>query len=294
MYMNKQNWQMTDDDEKIKKHCERIILFVIGGLLMFGLFGCSNNPNAKNKELISYAYSSGGDMTGGGNSTEISIIDGDVILTYSDTEWWYDDADITEYKLDKAVLTDIESVFRKYKMQKWNDKKFTDMFVADGSSYSYSFKFDDGTRVSFSSQVYPVFYSEKLGEIDKVIEQYEKRGTLEPGLVTREKTEEELMGKDRPDNGLIEIEVYEYSKDRICFRILNGTNESVAVRDSVKLIRNSDGEVLYNESSEYPMEVYATSVNEESLLSGRLEEGIYTIYVGDCSAEFEIRLPSDN
>ena len=54
---------------------KRIILFVIGGLLMFGLFGCSNNPNAKNKELISYAYSSGGDMTGGGNSTEISIID---------------------------------------------------------------------------------------------------------------------------------------------------------------------------------------------------------------------------
>lgn len=295
MVLHKKIWQMTDDDKKIKKLCERIILFVIGGLLMFGLFGCSKTPNAKNKELISYAYSSGGDMTGGGNSTEISIIDGDVILTYSDTEWWYDDADITEYKLDKAVLTDIESVFRKYKMQKWNDKNFTDMFVADGASYSYLFKFDDGTRVSFSSQIYPAFYSEKLVEIDKVIEQYKKKGTLEPGLVTREKNEEELMCKDKPDNGLIEIEIYKYCKDIICFRILNGTNESVEVRDSVKLIRNSDGEVLYNESSEYSMEVNATSVYEESiLLSGRLEEGIYTIYVGDCSAEFEIRLPRDN
>ena len=260
---------------------KRIILFVIGGLLMFGLFGCSKVPNVKNKKLISYVYSSGGGMNGGGNSTEISIIDGEVILTYSDTKWWYDDNDITEYKLDKAVLADIESVFRKYKMQNWNDKKFTDMFVADGPSYSYSFKFEDSTRVSFSSQVYPVSYSEKLAEIDKVIEKYKERGSLEPGLVTKEKTDEELAGKNNPDNGLVEIEVYEYSKDRICFRILNGTDEDVAVSNSVKLVRNSDGEMLYNESSEYSIEVNATSANEEYLLSGRLEEGIYTIYVRD-------------
>ena len=179
-------------------------------------------------------------------------------------------------------------------MQKWNDKKFTDMFVADGSGYSYSFKFDDRTRISFSSQVYPAFYSKKLNEITKVIEQYKERGALEPGLVTKEKTDEELVSKNKPDNGLVEIEVYEYSKDRICFRILNGTNEDVAVSNSVKLVRNSDGEMLYNESSEYSIEVNATSANEEYLLSGRLEEGIYTIYVGDYSAEFEIRLPSDN
>ena len=260
---------------------------------MFGLFGCSKVPDVKNKELISYRYSSGGGMTGGGNSTEISIIDGEVILSYSNTEWWYEDADITEYKLDKAVLTDIESVFRKYKMQNWNDKKFSNMFVADGPSYSYSFKFEDSTMVSFSSQVYPVSYSEKLAELDKVIEQYKERGTLEPGLVTKEKTDEELAGKNNPDNGLVEIEVYEYSKDRIYFRILNGTDEDVAVSNSVKLVRNSDGEMLYNESSEYSIEVNATSANEEYLLSGRLEEGIYTIYVGDYSAEFEIRLPSD-
>ena len=273
---------------------KRIILLVICGLLMFGLFGCSKVPNVRNKELISYVYSSGGGMNGGGNSTEISIIDGDVILTCSDKEWWYEDDDITEYKVDPAVLTDIESVFRKYKMQNWNDKKFTDMFVADGPSYSYSFKFEDGTVVSFSSQAYPVSYSRKLAEIEKVIEEYKEKGTLEPGLVTKEKTDEELAGKNMPDNGLVEIEVYEYRKDRICFRILNGTDEDVAVSNSVKLVRNSDGEMLYNESSEYSIEVNAASADEEYLLSGRLEEGIYTIYVGDYSAEFEIRLPSDH
>ena len=272
---------------------KRIIFIVIGGLLMFMLFGCRKVPNVKNKELVSYVYSSSGGMSGGGNFTEISIINDEVILTYSDKEWWYDDYDVVEYKLDKSVLADIESVFTKYNMQKWNGRKFTDMFVADGPSYSYSFKFADGTRVSFSSQVYPKSYGDKLAEIDKVIEQYRERGTLEPGLVTEEKTDEEMVGKNEPHNGLVEVEVYEYCKDRIHFRILNGTENDVEVSNSVKLVRNNDGEMLYNESSEYSIEVSATSSNEEDILSGRLEEGIYTIYVGDYSAEFEIRLQSD-
>ena len=101
------------------------------------------------------------------------------------------------------------------------------------------------------------------------------------------------MGKNEPHNGLVEVEVYEYCKDRIHFRILNGTENDVEVSNSVKLVRNSDGEILYNESSEYSIEVSAASSNEESILSGRLEEGIYTIYVGDYSAEFEIRLQGD-
>ena len=40
--------------------------------------------------------------------------------------------------------------------------------------------------------------------------------------------------------------------------------------------------------------IEAASAYEEYLLSGRLGEGIYTLYIGDYSAEFEIRLPSDN
>lgn len=272
---------------------KKIKIIVIGGLVMVMFFGCKKVPDAQNKELISYVYSSGGGMSGGGNSTEINIINDEVILTYSDKKWWYDDYDVSEYKLDKAVLDDIKDVFTKYKMQKWNDRKFTDMFVADGPSYSYSFKFADGSGVSFSSQIYPKSYGDKLAEIYKVIEQYRERGTLEPGLVTNEKTDEEMVRKNEPDNGLVEVEVYEYSKDRIHFRILNGTENDVEVSNSVKLVRNSDGEMLYNESSEYSIEVSATSASEEYLMSGRLEEGIYTIYVGDYSAEFEIRLLSD-
>lgn len=272
---------------------KRKMLLVIGGIVMFGLFGCSRVPKVKDKKLISYIYASAGGMNGGGSSTEMSCIDGEVFLTYSDTEWWYDDAKIMEYKLDRAALSDIEKVFRKYRMQNWNGKKFTNIFVADGPGYRYSFKFEDNTTVSFSSQVYPKSYRKKLAELDKVIEQYKERGSLEPGLVAREKTAEELAGKDTPDNGLVELEVYEYRKDRIYFRISNGTDEDVAISGSVKLVRNSNGEILYNESSQQALKVNAATADEESLLPGRLEEGSYTIYVGDYFAEFEIRLPDN-
>lgn len=256
---------------------------------MFGLFRRGKVPNVKNKKLISYRYSSGGDMCGGRKSTEISSIDGEMILTCADRTWWYEDENIIEYRLDREALSDIEGVFRKYMMQKWNQRKFTNMFVADGPGYSYTFKFEGNTTVSFSSQLYPLSYSKKLSKIQQVVTQCREKGTLEPGLMTREKTVEELQRKDRPDNGRVEIEVYEYSRGRIHFRISNGTDASVAVRNSVRLVRNRDGEVLYIDSSEDSIEVNANTAHEEMFcLSGRLAEGMYTLYVGEYSALFEI------
>lgn len=258
---------------------------------MVRVFRSGKVPSVKNKELISYRYSCAGDMNGGCTSMELGIIDGGVILTYAHTAWWYEDADILEYKLDSAVLPAVERIFRKYKMQKWNQKKFTNVFVADGPHHSYSFQFQDYTRVSFSSQLYPGAYGRKLSEIDRVIDEYRNQGTLESGLVKREKTDEELYRKNHPDNGLVEMDVYEYSRDKLCVRLLNGTDEKAVVRGAVQLVRNSDGNVLYQESSEYPIEVNAASANEEVIhLSGRLDEGTYTIYVGDYAAVFEIQL----
>lgn len=273
---------------------KRIKIVVMGGLLMLGLFGCGETPDVKDKTLVSFDCSSGGGMTGGGSSTTINLIDGETILTYSSTEWHHDDAAITEYKLDKAVLAEIESVFRKYRMQNWHQKKFSNLFVADGESTSYSFTFEDGTEVSFSSQIYPESYSRKLSEIKEIIEKYKAIGTLEPGLVPRERSPEEAAAIDHPDNGRVEIEVYQYSKDGIHYRALNGTNEDVTINRSVRLVRNSDGNVLCSESSEHPIKVRATSAADEYLTTGRLEEGRYTLYVGDYCAGFEIRLLSDH
>ena len=125
----------------------------------------------------------------------------------------------------------------------------------------------------------------------QVVEDYREKGTPEPGLVTKERTPEEQAQKNKPDNGRVEIEVYAYYTDRLVFRILNGTDESMSISDTVKLVQNSNDEVLYDMSSEYPIDVSAASAEEESIcLPGRLKEGMYTLYVGDYSAEFEIRL----
>ena len=258
---------------------------------MFGLFGCSTDSKVTDKKLVSYQNSSGGDMNGGRHSTLISIVDGEVILTDSGKSWWYEDEKIAEYRLDPAVLSEIERIFRKYNMQTWDHKKFTDMFVADGASYSYTFGFENNSWISFSSQIYPTPYARKLSEIIQVVEDYREKGTPEPGLVTKERTPEEQAQKNKPDNGRVEIEVYAYYTDRLVFRILNGTDESMSISDTVKLVQNSNDEVLYDMSSEYPIDVSAASAEEESIcLPGRLKEGMYTLYVGDYSAEFEIRL----
>lgn len=59
------------------------------------------------------------------------------------------------------MLDDIEQIVRKYKMNFWNKRKFTNMFISDGESTSYTFSFDK-TRIYFSSQFYPAMYGMKL------------------------------------------------------------------------------------------------------------------------------------
>lgn len=123
-------------------------------------------------------------------------------------------------------------------MQNWHRKNFSDLFVADGESTSYSFTFEDGTEVSFSSQIYPEFYSRKLSEIKEIIEQYKTSGTLEPGLVPGERNPEEAAAIDHPDNGRVEIEVCQYSKDGI-HRLMNELDISSARKRAYKATTNS-------------------------------------------------------
>lgn len=259
------------------------------------MFGLGNVPDVKKKKLISYSLSSGGGMNGGHSSTQINIINGETILTELHSEWWYEDGQIAEYKLDNAVLADIEKVFRKHKMQKWNNKVFSNIFVADGPSFCHTFTFEEKTSVSFSSQCFPMIYAKKLSEINSVIERYKSEGSPEPRLVTAKKTDEELVKNQNPSNGKIELEVYQYSADSLSFRVLNGTNENASIGNNIKLVRNSDGKTLVETNLFYPIEPNASSTETETLrLKERLSEGVYTLSAGDYSDEFEIRLPDGN
>lgn len=254
-----------------------------------GLFGCSNLGMGSDAKLVSFCYSSGGGMDGGGSSTEVYTIEDRVYLKISDTEWWYEDNNVKEYQVSNEILEEITKVFKKYKFNRWNNKKFTNMFISDGASHSYRFEFDNNKSVYFSSQIYPSKYRKKLDEIHEIIKKYTDGAKAEPGLIKPEKTHEEKIYHAKPDNGSIELEVYEYSRKELYYRILNGTSEEVTVTNDIKLISAGTEEVIYESKSKYDNEVGANYASEECVsLKGRLPAGKYTLHVGEYSVDFEI------
>lgn len=256
------------------------------------LLGCNRAGSSSDSTLVSFRYSSGGDMAGGGNSIALSVINEKVFLTIASTEWWYEDNTVCEYIVDDSVMEEIAAVYRKYKMYRWDNKKFTNMFINDGASYSYSFSFDDDKSVRFSSQIYPGKYKEKLNELHDIINRYLTDASPEAGLVKTEQTKEMLINKTKPDNGLVGLQVFEYSMLELKYRILNGTSDKVTVKDNIRLINNASDEVIFSSESKYDNEIYANYAEEGCIsLKERLAEGTYTLFVGDCSTVFEIRKP---
>lgn len=269
---------------------KKIILLGVVIVLMFSMIGCGNTVNVKDNKLISYRYSSGGGMEGSGRSEEIRIVSDEVYLICYAHDMWYEDDRVVEYKMDGEVLEEIEKIFRKYRMNRWNNKKFTHMFVNDGNSYSYSFGFEGYNSVSFSSQIYPEPYSSKLKEISDVVEKYKAAAVIMPGLVVEEKTAEEWIKKDRPDNGCIEIAVYEYSRGRLHYRIMNGTEDDAEIAAELRIVSDADGSVIIEKDAEDTVSVSAdSSVTDYAELPERLEIGSYTLTIGEYSVRFEIK-----
>lgn len=137
------------------------------------LFNKAEKPSVKDAKLTQYVYSQGGDMRGGFSRETIELRkDGKVRISYEGKEWHNSDTVTWDKTVDAAVLEEIETVFKENGMEKWDNKTLTDMFVCDGANYTYCFKFDNGTSVRFSSQMYPQPYSDILGIIHEIIDKY--------------------------------------------------------------------------------------------------------------------------
>lgn len=256
---------------------------------MSGLFGIKKNIKLKNQNLVLYEESVSGDMVGSKRSVRVHIIGEEAFISFANSGAWYEDSTVTEYKVDRKILEDINTTFRKHKMQFWDGKKFTKLFVADGASTSYRFEFDGNESVRFSSQIYPPVYRTKLKEISDIVSEYRKSGELMPGLLVKEKTPEEKRSERNPDNGKTEIGIYEYYGNVLSFRIKNGTEKDVLVERNIRIIRNSDGKCEAEKNWPGSETVYSKKSAEMSVeLTERLTEGRYTLYVGEYSEEFEI------
>ena len=267
-----------------------MILLVTVCLLMFG-----NNSAVRKERLLSFRRGSGGDMQGSSSGTWVRRYDDTrALITVSYAEWHFDDPHVTEYFTDVSVMDEIREVFLKYRMQNWDGKKFTNMFVADGASTSYDFDFET-TDVSFSSQIYPEQYAKKLEEINSLVRKRIAEGERLPGLILPELSEKERMSARQPRDGRLSLHVYEYSRDQLNYRFSNGTDVLTEAAADYKLHRDGSDEVIAEaEAGSYTHTVYAHSTREETIkLEERLDPGTYILEAGGLSCSFEIGMTED-
>lgn len=158
---------------------KRILLIAASIIIIFAavalIINLGNYVKIRGQRLNEYTFSSGGGMDGGYHSETVKRFDDKALIKIESAEWYAQEPTVTEYLTDAKVLDELEAVVRKYKMNFWNGKKFTNMFVFDGESESYDFDFDD-VDISFSSQIYPLRYIKKLAQLDSIVKKYIETG----------------------------------------------------------------------------------------------------------------------
>lgn len=250
--------------------------------------GCSMFKKYENLEK--YSRNTAGDMRGSSSSVYVSRMNGgQALLGFTGKDWYADDNTVREYLVPDTIITELEEVFKSEGMKRWNNKKITNVFVADGATTGYSFDFEKES-VSFSSQYYPDAYQNKLNKLDEIIKKYAEGAELLPGLVVTPKSEEEAAAVSHPQDGLTRLEVYEYSENRLYYRYSNGTDEELKLPSNLCLEKADTGEKLYEQNLSYTSTWCAHSSEEFSFnLDERLGAGIYRLVSENLTCEFEIR-----
>lgn len=259
-----------------------VLLVIVGvGKTMLG-----NYVSIRGQHLNKYSSGSGGGMSGGYYRETVKRYDDYAVISIESAEWHSQDPTITEYRTDAAVMDELEAVVRKEKMNFWNRKKFTKMFIADGESESYDFDFDHAD-ISFSSQIYPLKYRKKLEKLDSIVKKYLETAEKLPGLVNTKTDDEEYYYL--PENELI-IYVYSYVENSLGLRILNGTDEEIELAETYKIINADTGAVLFEDQTQYGRLFGGQTRDEKNIrLKERLDAGSYQLVFGDLIIPFEIR-----
>lgn len=261
-----------------------VLLFIVGGaVFMMG----KHYVSIRGQHLKQYQYSSGGGMSGGYDRETVTRYDDTHALISTESAKWHNqDPEIKEYLADAAILEELEDVVRQHHMNFWNRKKFTKMFIADGETESYYFCFDED-EISFSSQLYPKRYYDKLRLLDETIAKYRKNAEVLPGLVRAETDSEEGYGLTE---GVLELYVYAYRGDALGVRILNGKDEQIDISRTYQLIQTDTGKVVAEKEDTGTSTVYPKSWDEIDIdLAQRLEAGHYKLLLGEEVIPFEIR-----
>ena len=243
----------------------------------------SKNPMTK------FSYHYGGNMCGNSHTETVMPVDEKhARISISHADWHYETPKVSEYLTDIGIMDELEHVFHKHSMERWHGKKFTNMFVCDGESYSYEFEFGKA-YISFSSQIYPKKYSEKLDELHEVVKKHLENAEKLPYLLAEEVKEEDGYKHYKPDDGKIRIEASRYAEGMLYHYIFNGTDEKTEYDRSVKIYREGEEEPFFSEEDKYHRTIYQHSSHEEySKIPEQLSVGKYRLEMGEYSCEFEI------
>lgn len=127
------------------------------------------------RPLTRFTYGTAGDMRGSTYSEDITPYDDTrALLTVRSKEYYAADEIVERYLLDAAVLPELERVFRSRGMRLWQHRRIGRMFIADGASKSYSFRFGNGKVFSFSAQYYPGLYGLGVRALRSTVRKYTK------------------------------------------------------------------------------------------------------------------------
>ncbi len=258
---------------------------------MSSLLNTFFNKSEKNQytNLQSFQYFSAGSMSGGYSGKSINSRNGVAILTIATSNWHHEPLKVTEFLIDKEVLTEIEQIFNRHKIYKWKDKKLSDMFVPDAATTHYVFLFPDHS-LSFSSQIFPDEFNKATKEIRLVMDKYEKSGKRLPGLVIPDFNDTSVQKNFIQFNDTVELIAFTYMNNELTLLIKNGTEENLVIpAKSSMRIKLGDKTVFENTINNQLSFAKLTSSYETFPLEERLESGIYTLEFGDLTGQFEIR-----
>lgn len=275
--------------KKLIKPLVYIALIVLLGVCMINIF---KQSKAKiHGKLLSYSYSYGGDMIGSYRSKSVKRIgDGKAFVSSADSRRHYLDSTISEYYISDITLDKIEEIADKYKLYTYNDLPKSKLFAYDAGTSSYSFNFENLSLGFSSSDDVPVKGWDAIREIDKVISEAISEGEKLPGLVL-EQTGEDYNARE-VKKGTVYVEVFEYSKNYIHYRIKNGLEENVEVKNdnTIYLIDNENRHEIAHTEGKYARELPAYYCEDEyiEIKEGRLQPGEYVLVAGEYETTFSI------
>lgn len=278
----------------MKRTMKKLIYIILGAaVLMVCLFftvKMIRDNRVFNSNLTRYSYSSGGGMDGGYTNIDVCLQnDGTAAVYKTETEWWNQLPETSEYIVDAKLLSDIQELFYGAKMSGLEYAMKSPVLVLDAATSGYYFRFGDDSVDFGSNQIIPKRAYDALRKMRTLIDEYASKGERLPGLEFREELKYDFE-YNMPTDGEVRVVVFDYGKGKLDYEVLNGLDENLEYDGSYRLVSGDGTVIVEGKAQSYAASVYAGSTEHYEIeLDERLSPDSYCLEVMDYTADFVIR-----